>query len=65
MDKNRIEGKVKEMKGKAERKIGELTGDKKIEMEGMKDQIKGKVQHAVGKAKDSSRKAASKSKRAA
>jgi uncharacterized protein YjbJ (UPF0337 family) len=52
MDKDRIEGKLEDVGGRVERKVGELTGDRKAQSEGTAHQIKGKIQHAVGKAKD-------------
>ena len=55
MDKDRVEGKLKDIKGKVERKIGEFTGDKDTETEGVKDQAEGKVQNTVGKTKDAVR----------
>ena len=55
MDKDRIEGTVNDIKGRIERQVGEWTGDKDTQAEGIKDQIKGKVQNAFGKAKDAVR----------
>lgn len=55
MDKDRVEGKMKDIKGRVERQVGEWSGDKDTETEGIKDQIKGKVQNAYGKIKDAAR----------
>jgi len=52
MDKDRIEGKLEDVGGRVERQVGEWSGDKKLQSEGTAHQVKGKVQHAVGKAKD-------------
>ena len=60
MDKDRIEGKINDIKGSVERKVGEWTGDKETQAEGIKDQIKGKVQNAYGKIKDAGREVANK-----
>ena len=60
MDKDRIEGKLNDIKGRVERQAGEWTGDKETQAEGIKDQIKGKVQNAYGKIKDAGREAANK-----
>jgi uncharacterized protein YjbJ (UPF0337 family) len=60
MDKDRIEGKIKDIKGRVERQTGEWTGDKETQAEGIKDQVKGKVQNAFGKIKDAGREAANK-----
>jgi uncharacterized protein YjbJ (UPF0337 family) len=52
MNKDRIEGKVKDVAGRIERQAGEWTGDKKMQVQGTAKQAEGKVQNAVGKAKD-------------
>jgi len=63
MDKDRVEGKVKDIKGRIKRQAGEWTGDEKTQAEGIKDQIKGKTQNAFGKIKDAGREAAGKVER--
>jgi uncharacterized protein YjbJ (UPF0337 family) len=55
MDKDRIEGKLNDVKGRVKRQVGEWTGDEKTQAEGLGDQIKGKAQNAVGKVKDAGR----------
>ncbi len=52
MNKDRIEGSAKQIKGKAKEAAGELTGDEKTKQEGRADQLEGKVQNTVGGAKD-------------
>ncbi|MBS0533207.1 MAG: CsbD family protein [Proteobacteria bacterium] len=52
MNKDRIEGSFKQAKGKVKEAAGELTGDAKLQGEGKADQVEGKVQNAVGGAKD-------------
>jgi uncharacterized protein YjbJ (UPF0337 family) len=52
MNKDRIEGKVKDVAGRIERQAGEWTGDKKMQVQGTAKQAEGKIQNAVGKAKD-------------
>lgn len=52
MDKDRIKGAGKQMGGKAKEAAGKLTGDEKTKREGQADQAEGKVQNAVGGAKD-------------
>ncbi|WP_292051039.1 MULTISPECIES: CsbD family protein [unclassified Brevundimonas] len=54
-DKDRIEGAVKNIGGKIKEGIGNLTGDEKLKAEGNADQVEGKVQNAVGGAKDALR----------
>jgi uncharacterized protein YjbJ (UPF0337 family) len=60
MDKDRIEGAAKQLKGSVKEAIGKLTGDTKTQAEGMAEKTTGKAQNAVGGAKDSVRDALSK-----
>jgi uncharacterized protein YjbJ (UPF0337 family) len=55
MDKDRIEGKGKDVVGKAKEKIGKTTGDRKTERSGKADQVEGKIQKGYGEAKDAAR----------
>ncbi len=55
MDKDRIEGKVDDVKGRVKRQAGEWTGNSELQAEGAIDQAKGKVQNAFGKMKDAAR----------
>ncbi len=55
MDKNRIEGAGREMKGSIKEAAGKLTGDAKLKAEGKADKMAGKVQNAAGGAADSIR----------
>ena len=52
MNKDKIEGKGEEIKGRVKRQVGEWTGDGSAQVEGAGDEIKGKVQHAWGEVKD-------------
>ncbi len=52
MDKDRVEGPLKEAGGKVKEEWGDLTDDTKTEVEGKKDQVEGKVQNEWGEAKD-------------
>lgn len=52
MDNDRIKGKTDEIAGKVKSKVGEMTGDRETQAEGIGQQVKGKVQNAWGKAKD-------------
>jgi uncharacterized protein YjbJ (UPF0337 family) len=52
MDKDRIAGAVKKIKGSIKETIGKVTGDAKLEAEGKADKVEGKVQNAVGGLKD-------------
>jgi uncharacterized protein YjbJ (UPF0337 family) len=55
MDKDRIEGAAKQVKGKIKEGVGKLTGDAKTQAEGNADQAEGKVQNTVGGIKDKAR----------
>jgi uncharacterized protein YjbJ (UPF0337 family) len=52
MDKDRIKGTIDEVAGSAKRQAGELTGNTQLQVKGMAQQVKGKVEIAWGKAKD-------------
>jgi uncharacterized protein YjbJ (UPF0337 family) len=56
MDKDRVEGKLNEVAGRAKRQTGEWTGDSQAQVEGGLQELKGRVQNAWGKAKDEVRK---------
>ena len=60
MGKDRIEGAAKQVKGSLKEGIGKVTGDAKIETEGKAEKAAGKVQNAVGGARDVVRDAAKK-----
>lgn len=55
MDKDRIKGKMNDVKGRVERQVGEWTGDEDAQAKGAADQLKGKAQNAFGKVKDAGR----------
>ena len=55
MDKDRVVGSAKQVKGGVKQVIGKAIGDAKLESEGNADKIKGKVQNAVGGLKDTLR----------
>lgn len=55
MDKDRVEGSAKTIKGKIKEGVGKLTGDTKTEAEGKADQVEGKVQNTIGGIKDKAR----------
>ncbi len=52
MDKDRIAGAAKEIKGSVKETIGKAVGDAKLQADGRADQVEGKVQNAVGGLKD-------------
>jgi uncharacterized protein YjbJ (UPF0337 family) len=55
MDSDRVEGVAKQAKGAVKEAAGKVTGDTKLQGEGMADRAEGKVQNAVGGAKDALR----------
>ena len=52
MDKDRVEGAAKNLKGKAKTAAGKALGDEKLKNEGRADQVEGKVQNTVGGIKE-------------
>ena len=57
MNRDQVEGKVKDVAGKVERKVGEATGNTSAQVKGGAKQVEGKIQHAAGDVKDASDKA--------
>jgi uncharacterized protein YjbJ (UPF0337 family) len=52
VDKDRVEGSGKKMKGDIKEKAGEVLGDEKMKDEGKADKVTGKIQNAIGGVKD-------------
>ena len=52
VDKDRVAGSAKQIKGAVKQTVGKAVGDSKLESEGNADKIEGKVQNAVGALKD-------------
>ena len=48
MNKNQVEGSVKDVTGKLQQKIGQATGNTNQRVKGVAKQIEGKVQKGVG-----------------
>ena len=63
MNKDRVEGKVKDIAGRTERQVGEWTGSAETEIKGAAKQAEGKAQNAWGKAKDAVQKSADDAKK--
>ncbi len=55
MDKDRIEGNIKQGWGKAEEAVGDATDNPETEAEGQQDQAEGSLQEGWGKVKDAGR----------
>jgi uncharacterized protein YjbJ (UPF0337 family) len=47
--KNRVRGKLRQVKGKAKQKAGQLTNNTRLEAEGLDDQVVGTIQNLAGK----------------
>jgi uncharacterized protein YjbJ (UPF0337 family) len=47
--KNRIRGKVRQVKGKAKEKAGRMIRNTRLEGEGLDDQVAGTIQNVGGK----------------
>ena len=52
MDKDRVVGSAKQVKGAVKQAVGKALGDTKLESEGKADKVDGRVQNAVGGLKD-------------
>jgi uncharacterized protein YjbJ (UPF0337 family) len=48
MDKDRVVGSAKEIRGAVNQVVGKALGDAKLESEGKVDKMEGKVQNAIG-----------------
>ena len=52
MDKDRLAGSAKVIKGKFKVAVGRAVGDSKLQSDGNTDKMAGKAQNAVGSIKD-------------
>jgi len=52
MDKDRVIGSAKQIKGTVKQVVGKAVGDTKLETEGKADKIEGQVQNTIGGIKD-------------
>jgi uncharacterized protein YjbJ (UPF0337 family) len=55
MDNNRVKGTIDEVMGIAKQQTGKLTGNTQLQIEGVAQRVKGKVENAWGQAKDAVR----------
>lgn len=55
MDKDRVKGTIDDAAGRAERHVGEWTGDTEKQVKGAVRQIKGKAEKLTGHVKDAVR----------
>ena len=52
MDKDRIVGSAKEIKGAVKQMVAKAVGDPKLESRGKVDNMEGKVQNTIGRIRD-------------
>jgi len=52
MNRNHVEGTTKDVAGKVQQKVGEVTGSTSDQIKGVGKQIEGKVQKGVGNVQD-------------
>jgi uncharacterized protein YjbJ (UPF0337 family) len=62
MNKDQVKGHMKDWAGKAQQKLGKLTGSKEQQAKGMMKQAEGKAQKGVGDVKNIARDAEDESK---
>jgi uncharacterized protein YjbJ (UPF0337 family) len=55
VDKDRVKGTVTEITGRTKRKVGEWTGNKEVQIEGLLQEVKGNAQKTWGGVKDAVR----------
>lgn len=55
MDRNRVAGATKQVKGSVKEAIGKVTGNRMTQVEGVAEKLAGKVQSKVGRAADAVR----------
>ena len=53
MDENRTEGTARKAAGKVQEGVGRATGDAKMQVEGMANEIRGSAQELYGQVQDS------------
>lgn len=52
MNKDQVEGRVDDAKGRVKEAAGAITGNEKLKTEGQVDQVSGKTQGSFGDAKE-------------
>jgi len=63
MNKDQVKGTIDELVGGAKRETGKLTGSMPLQAKGMAQQVKGKLENALGNAKGAIREASQKAAR--
>jgi uncharacterized protein YjbJ (UPF0337 family) len=62
MNRDQVKGTTKDVAGKIQQKVGELTGNKTQQVKGVAKQVEGKVQKGVGDARQAIDKADNKAR---
>jgi uncharacterized protein YjbJ (UPF0337 family) len=62
MNRNQVKGAAKNVAGKVQQKVGELTGSKTQQAKGAAKQVEGKVQRGAGKVEEALDKAGRKTR---
>lgn len=62
MNKNQVKGAMKDVAGKVQQKVGEVTGSEKQQIKGLKKQAEGKIEKGAGDAKQAFKDANKRSK---
>jgi len=57
MNKDQVKGTAKDLEGRAQRKIGAVTGDVSQQVKGAAKQVAGKIQKGVGNVRNSTARA--------
>ncbi len=52
MNKDQVNGKLKDIGGKIQEQVGDLVGNKEQEVKGLKNQVEGKTQEKLGDLKE-------------
>lgn len=55
MNEDRVNGTIDEVVGSAKRTAGKLTGNTPLQVKGMAQQVKGKLENTLGRTKDAVR----------
>ena len=63
MNSNQVKGEAKDIAGKVQEKVGEITGSATQQVKGMAKQVEGKVQKGVGDAQQAAQDEAKKAPR--
>lgn len=55
MNKNTVDGTLKQVKGSVKEALGKVTGNDRLEAEGATEKVEGKVQEGAGKAQQAAK----------